>query len=801
MTLQRQDIISDEAIQAPVLLTQNFQQLLVTINQLITTTKKGSQELEGFTSPSKIAAGVEQLTEQEKQLIAVQKQVSAALAKNNNEYADQKRGLDAVNNAVKDRIALGDRDAKQVDRQNASLKELEAALAANRRAYAGLRSEEARNSKTGKELLEVIQRQDAQFKELKASMGQHQAKVGDYEGAMKSLKMELKAARDEMAGIAATLGTESKEFLDASKRAGELKDQINDIGDALKNTEASPFENLGNSLGDVGSKLLKLDFQGAASSARQFAAASKSISLKDAVGGLKDLGSTLTSVGKGIFMNPLFLLAAVIGGIVFAVIKFRNEIKPVKFVFDLVGDSIDFVIGKLQEFTDWLGLTTFAQTKKAEETVNAANTEIEAINKRYDFEIKKAEAAGKETVQLERDKWKALLAEAKIGYASTLDEDNKLRDGQKENFLKFIDLMREAQQELTLIEIREHKKRQDELKKLDKDRLAFEAQITKERLDRLKVDDAEVAKLVDLAYSRYESKVQLLDAEVEAEKTAADEIVATLSDLYAKRKEFAQEEKALRMQIATELINGAFNLRQALFAQEQEGLSIRMAKLKEQQAVELEAAGKNEEAKDAIRKKFAAQEEQLRQQQLALKIKQAKFDKAQAIFNIGINTAAAIASKLPGLPFTAGIIALIKALAAVQIATVLAAPLPKFEKGTESSPAGLAIVGERGSELMVGPDGSMSLSPGTASLVNLERGTKIIPHDETMRMLAMNGGSLPSASRRENRDLKLLNKNIQAMHKTIKNKRELHINYSRAGAEAVIRNAENRTKMLNSFYA
>src|SRR5690606_10329694 len=55
-----------------------------------------------------------------------------------------------------------------------------------------------------------------------------------------------------------------------------------------------------------------------------------------------------------------------------------------------------------------------------------------------------------------------------------------------------------------------------------------------------------------------------------------------------------------------------------------------------------------------------------------------------------------------------------------------------WEKGTPPSghPGGPAIVGEKGSELIQLPDERSFLSPGTHTLLNLPRGTHVIPHRE-----------------------------------------------------------------------
>jgi len=81
----------------------------------------------------------------------------------------------------------------------------------------------------------------------------------------------------------------------------------------------------------------------------------------------------------------------------------------------------------------------------------------------------------------------------------------------------------------------------------------------------------------------------------------------------------------------------------------------------------------------------------------ALKKKQAKADKAQAIFNAIINTAAAV-SKVAFNPILAAVVA---GLGAVQIASIAAQPIPAFADGGNPPVGKVSLVGERGPELFV----------------------------------------------------------------------------------------------------
>lgn len=68
---------------------------------------------------------------------------------------------------------------------------------------------------------------------------------------------------------------------------------------------------------------------------------------------------------------------------------------------------------------------------------------------------------------------------------------------------------------------------------------------------------------------------------------------------------------------------------------------------------------------------------------------------------------------------------------AAQSSASLDTPLPKYAKGTRSSQAGPAVVGELGRELMIEPSGRMALTGETAHLAMLKAGTKFIPSGET----------------------------------------------------------------------
>lgn len=138
-------------------------------------------------------------------------------------------------------------------------------------------------------------------------------KVGDYEGALKSLKTELRDAKDAMVAAAAANGMGSKEFQEAAKKAGELKDQLDDVNAATKEmASGSKLGQFKDTLGGVGNSLKNLDFDEAAEKAQRLAAIAKSMTFSEMIGGLKSLGTAVLNLGKALIVNPFFAFIAAV---------------------------------------------------------------------------------------------------------------------------------------------------------------------------------------------------------------------------------------------------------------------------------------------------------------------------------------------------------------------------------------------------------------------------------------------------------------------------------------------------------
>lgn len=139
-----------------------------------------------------------------------------------------------------------------------------------------------------------------------------------------------------------------------------------------------------------------------------------------------------------------------------------------------------------------------------------------------------------------------------------------------------------------------------------------------------------------------------------------------------------------------------------------------------------------------INAKAAAQQDILDQKARATKQKQAQADRLFNIAKIIENTAVGITATIRDLGFPAAIpfVALVAALGAVELATVLATPIPKYQHGTDNAKGGVSLVGEVGKEYVIQPDGDAYFTPSSPTLMDIPKGSKVISNMELMSIMA-----------------------------------------------------------------
>lgn len=160
----------------------------------------------------------------------------------------------------------------------------------------------------------------------------------------------------------------------------------------------------------------------------------------------------------------------------------------------------------------------------------------------------------------------------------------------------------------------------------------------------------------------------------------------------------------------------------------------RRLKLEENYQNELLLAGDNEAAKAELTNQFQLEKDKLDKEQRAAERKRAVFQKTLAVVEIAINTAKGIGLALGTFPppVSFALAAVVGAIGALQIAAVLSKPIPAFAEGTEDAPGGLALVAEKGPEAISDSKGTRIIS--RPSIVNLERGARVLTAEDTARM-------------------------------------------------------------------
>ena len=255
----------------------------------------------------------------------------------------------------------------------------------------------------------------------------------------------------------------------------------------------------------------------------------------------------------------------------------------------------------------------------------------------------------------------------------------------------------------------------------------------------------------------------------------------------------AEEEKRKLKEAAA---FAAIDIGNSIFQAQANNINAELDLLRASTDAKLQNEQLTEEGRQLIQENAAKKERKLKQEQ-------AKNERRQAVFGILANTALAIANILG----QTGIFAppFIAIAAATGLAQLLALPpIPQFWKGTESSPEGLAVVNEKGSELLE-KNGKYSMveSKGSA-LTYLEQGTKVHTAKETQQLLAKGAVTSLSVSDRQptnTLDSKMYNE-LRKMNKSLNSVKSYnsYLDGKLIGSNIRKRNATiNKVKSMNRY--
>ena len=383
------------------------------------------------------------------------------------------------------------------------------------------------------------------------------------------IKSELRELKGELANA-----TDPEQMQQLAERAGVLSDKLKDANENVKNfATGSKFESIGNQFSSMKDSLLSLDFEEASGKAKMFGKSLTSISPKDIGSSIKGLISTIGSLGKAfvtfglqLLANPIFLLVAAIIAIVVAIGLFLNKMGLIKPIFDAIGKAIGFVIQKLKDFADWLGLTNFAEEDKAKKSIQTNKKVADSykdkgdrIVKTYDRQIEIAKIEGKDTTQLEIAKQKAIIQTAQLRQKALQQQlkDNAVSNSLDKDQIKAIkDGLADTK---TLIDESTYNVKKIKTQSVADDKKANEESVknNKEANDKKREQQKEYAKQrVETARQIEDTNIALMDEGITKELKANEvKYQRLIEDNKKNSKLTAEEKKTIDLQLQEQEFN------------------------------------------------------------------------------------------------------------------------------------------------------------------------------------------------------------------------------------------------------
>jgi nucleotide-binding universal stress UspA family protein len=340
---------------------------------------------------------------------------------------------------------------------------------------------------------------------------------------------------------------------------------------------------------------------------------------------------------------------------------------------------------------------------KFSEGIKGQVAALDEMEKRQENERKLAQIRGEDLIKLEKRQLNERLA--LILELQHLIKYNRDTNAIDEASYKELSTRLETERLDTLLSLRKDaSKKSVEIKKEQREKEAEVDNIEAFRLpDKPKVEK-EVTELARTVEDVVMEKVPTVDLPVNIQPMDAEDI-ATQLDLEFKK--------------AAPIINDFANTINSVFGSISELASAQTAaridELNTQREAELSNKNLTEEQKEAIDKKY-------RDKENAIKRKAAEQEKALKLFMATVNTAVGITNAFTsGDPYTAPLRAALAAASGLaQVAVIAAQPIPAFEKGGKNIPEGMALVGEKGPELMWIPQGA-SIIPNTETRQILDK--------------------------------------------------------------------------------
>lgn len=374
---------------------------------------------------------------------------------------------------------------------------------------------------------------------------------------------------------------------------------------------------------------------------------------------------------------------------------------------------------------------------------------LDILDKQKEEEMKAAESNGADVSLIEKkyiNEKRKIYEEYAADYVDEISKsaaaEQVVRNAQYNSDLKELEKLHAKK----LVSDEEYEKKKADITErysIDTAKAAVDSLEEQISVENLSQDDRE-----KLAEQLQKAKADLANAEADAEIAAIKRVQDEEEDSYKKRMKNAQR----WMGVASDAIGAIGNLMSTLYERDIEKIEDEQEANEEAYNADVERiealaeSGAISEEEAEARKRAAESEtsrknEELEKKKVQLQQKQAKWDKAVQLAQTGIATARGIMEAMAMIPPNPVLAAVIGAMGAVQMATIVATPIPAYKEGTKDGGhvGGLAIVGDGGKKEVIVYSGKSWITPDVPTIVDLPRGAEVYPDvDDFVESVRMN---------------------------------------------------------------
>ena len=337
-------------------------------------------------------------------------------------------------------------------------------------------------------------------------------------------------------------------------------------------------------------------------------------------------------------------------------------------------------------------------------------------------ELKEAEKSGADKLTVE-NKYLKLIEDAYLEFGKA-----QLSRQQSQDELESSEQQISLNKELSMLE-QQYSKGLIKKEAYEKKKADLQYQYATQALQK-EIDLLESSLYLFSGDERLEMEKKIAQLRVQLSKTTTDKINAD-AERELKERQKVEEAKNKLVQEVSEAIG---KIGSAIFERRIQNVEAEIDANQEaydKQVEEIEALAEKdiitkEEAearKRVAEEQTSARNAELEKKKADLQTRQARFQKTMDITQTIAATALAVTKALPNLVLAA----LVGAMGAAQLAAIIAQPIPKYAKGTDYHPGGLAIVGDAGKHEAIISGGKAYITPDTPTLMPIPKGAEVLP--------------------------------------------------------------------------